>query len=169
MTLRTRSAPPWAPVPPRRGLRLDCVSPSGRPDRPRGAPELYIAVAISGQIQHLAGMSSSGTIVAINTDKDCPLMQLASIAVQGEYAEPPAADHQRDQAPQRRGRRRLLPSRSMPAWSPRGPVPLALYARHEVVLEGESPLRAVRIGTVSLGKGVVARRGLKEADDKAGS
>jgi len=50
-------------------------------------PKLYIAVGISGQIQHLAGMSSSGTIIAINTDKDCPLMQLASIAVQGEYAE----------------------------------------------------------------------------------
>ena len=44
-----------------------------------------------------------------------------------------------------------------------------VYARHAVVLEGESPLRAVRIGTVSLGKGVVARRRLKEADDKAGS
>ena len=50
-------------------------------------PKLYIAIGISGQIQHLAGMSSSSTIVAINTDKDCPMMQLASIAVQGEYAE----------------------------------------------------------------------------------
>lgn len=50
-------------------------------------PKLYVAVGISGQIQHLAGMSNSGTIVAINTDKDCPLMQMASIAVQGEYAE----------------------------------------------------------------------------------
>ncbi len=50
-------------------------------------PKLYVAVGISGQIQHLAGMSNSGTIVAINTDKDCPLMQMASISVQGEYAE----------------------------------------------------------------------------------
>jgi len=50
-------------------------------------PKLYVAIGISGQIQHLAGMSSSSTIIAINTDKDCPLMQMASIAVQGEYAE----------------------------------------------------------------------------------
>ncbi len=50
-------------------------------------PKLYVAVGISGQIQHLAGMAASGTIVAINSDKDCPLMQMASIAVQGEYSE----------------------------------------------------------------------------------
>ncbi|NNN06348.1 MAG: electron transfer flavoprotein subunit alpha/FixB family protein [Elusimicrobia bacterium] len=50
-------------------------------------PKLYVAVGISGQIQHLAGMSSAGTIVAINTDKDCPMMQLASVSVQGDYAE----------------------------------------------------------------------------------
>ncbi|MFH2204406.1 MAG: electron transfer flavoprotein subunit alpha/FixB family protein [Elusimicrobiota bacterium] len=47
-------------------------------------PKLYFACGISGQIQHLAGMNASGTIVAINTDADCPMMKLATYAVQGD-------------------------------------------------------------------------------------
>ena len=51
------------------------------------APKLYIGVAVSGAVQHLVGMQGSEKIIAINADREAPLVQIADYALIGDYTQ----------------------------------------------------------------------------------
>ena len=93
-----KSADNWGPIEELAGV-LEAATACSRPVsdegwRPHGehtgqtgkiiAPNLYMAFGISGAIQHLAGVSSSKCIVAVNTDKDAPIFEAADYGIVGD-------------------------------------------------------------------------------------
>ena len=66
----------WAPYSSQVGLSGKSVT-----------PKIYIACGISGAVQHLAGMSASDTVIAINSDPEAPIFRVADLAIVGDVLE----------------------------------------------------------------------------------
>jgi electron transfer flavoprotein alpha subunit len=53
------------------------------------APKLYVGVGVSGAVQHLVGMQGSERVIAINSDRNAPMVQIADYAIIGDYLKIP--------------------------------------------------------------------------------
>jgi len=54
-------------------------------------PDVYIALGVSGAVHHVAGMQRSGTVIAVNCDKDAPIFDYADYGIVGDIKEVLAA------------------------------------------------------------------------------